>query len=407
MRGILPFSVSEYTERLVRTKRLMHEAGVDVLLVSDPANMNYLSGYDGWSFYVPQVLVVIADEEHPLWIGRKQDANGARITTWFHADQIIPYPEKYVQSSDQHPMDFVADILSQIGQSKRRIGVELDAYYFSARSFEQLKRRMPNTCFKDTSLLVNRVRMIKSDQEIEYMRRAARIVEKAMRAGIHSIGSGVRGCDVAATISYAQFSGTPDYGGDYPAIVPLLPSGIKTSTPHLTWSDSHYQEGDAVILELAGCYKRYHSPMARTAVIGKASPKLQDLAEVVIEGLNTTLEAIRPGITCEEVEAVWSKVIEKRGYFKDSRIGYSVGLNYPPDWGEHTASIRKGDRTVLQPNMTFHLIPGVWLDHYGVELSETLRVTESGCEVLANFPRKLFQIPDPPLATMPVEESGA
>nr|WP_281258713.1 M24 family metallopeptidase [Melghirimyces profundicolus] len=404
---MLPFPVSEFTERLNNTKRLMEEAGIEVLLVSDPANMNYLSGYDGWSFYVPQMLVVIADEEQPIWIGRKQDANGAKLTTWFHPDQIIPYPDEYVQSAGRHPMDFVSDILTQIGQSNRRIGVELDAYYFSARSYEQLKIKMPNTRFIDATLLVNRVRMVKSDQEIEFMRRAARIVEGAMREGIRSIGAGVRECDVAANISYAQVKGTPDYGGDYPSIVPLLPSGIKTCTPHLTWSDSRYRKGDAVILELAGCHKRYHSPMARTAVIGSASPKLKDLAEVVIEGLNVTLEAIRPGMTCEEVERAWRKVIERRGYFKDSRLGYSVGLNYPPDWGEHTASLRLGDQTVLQPNMTFHLIPGIWMDHYGVELSETFRVTETGCEVLANFPRELFEICEPPLAAISVEESGA
>src|SRR5699024_3941550 len=77
-------------------------------------------------------------------------------------------------------------------------------------------------------------------------------------------------------------------------------------------------------------------------------------------------------------------------YRKDSRIGYSAGLSYPPDWGERTASLRHGDDTILQPNMVFHMIPGIWMEKYGVEISETFRVTETGCEVLAGVERKLF-----------------
>lgn len=403
----LPFSTAEYAERIHQTKIRMEAAGAEVLLLTDPANMHYLSGYDGWSFYVPQLLVVILEEEEPLWIGRKQDANGARLTTWLHRDHLIPYPDEYVQSPYKHPMDFVADTLTQIGQADRRIGVEMDAYYFTARAYERLKKGLPNARFQDCTLLVNQVRMVKSDQEIAYMRKAAQIAERAMQAGLECIAPGVRECDVAAGIFHAQISGTPEFGGDYPAIVPLLPADEKTSTPHLTWSDRTYKPGDTVLLELAGCYKRYHVPMARTAVIGSPSNLVRDLAEVVIEGLNTTLDAVKPGITCEEVEQVWRDSIERKGWLKDSRLGYSVGLNYPPDWGEHTASLRAGDTTVLQPNMTFHMIPGMWFDSYGVELSETFRVTETGCEVLATFPREIFQCPFSSGMVHELGESGA
>jgi Xaa-Pro dipeptidase len=256
--------------------------------------------------------------------------------------------------------------------------------------FERLQVGLPNAKFKDGTNLVNRVRLIKSNQEIEYMRRAAKIVERAMDSAITSIEVGVRECDVAANIYQAQISGTEFFGGDYPAIVPLMPAGKKTSTPHLTWSDDRYKDGDTVILELAGCYKRYHSPLARTLVLGQPSQQVSDLSKVVIEGLNASLDFVKPGVTCEEVEAVWRKSIEKSGFIKESRIGYSMGLNYPPDWGEHTASLRQGDKTILQPNMTFHMIPGIWYDDFGVELSESFRVTEDGCEILANFPRELI-----------------
>lgn len=386
---MMPFSQSEYQERIAKTKESMERKGIEVLLVANPANMNYLSGYDGWSFYVDQLLVVIIDEEQPVWIGRRQDANGAKATTWLYRDNIIPYPDDYVHSKTKHPMEFVADILAQIGQTNRVIGVEMESYYFTALAFEKLKNKLPNATFKDASLLVNYVRMIKSDAEIEHIRRAAKIVEKAMYTATNTIRKGVRQCDAVANIYHDLISGTEEFGGDYPAIVPLLPSGENTSTPHLTWSDNKYKNGEMVIIEIAGCYQRYHSPLARTVYLGRPDAKITDVSNIVVEGLNEALAKVKPGVTCEEIEEAWGKVISRHGIEKESRLGYSMGLNYPPDWGEHTASIRKGDKTILKPNMTFHLIPGLWFDDYGIEISESFRVTETGCEVLANFPRGL------------------
>ncbi|WP_088007452.1 M24 family metallopeptidase [Indiicoccus explosivorum] len=385
----MAFATAEYKERMRKTKERMESQGIEVLLITDPANMNYLTGYDGWSFYVHQLLVVMIDEDEPIWIGRAMDANCAKLTTWLYRDNIIPYPDGYVQSDTHHPMDFVSDILAQIGQSNRSIGVEMDTYYFTAKCYEQLRKGLPNAGFRDATLLVNWVRLIKSDQEIDYMRKAARLVEKAMQEGMDMIQAGVRECDVAAKILHAQVAGTEQFGGDYPSIMPLIPAGMKTSTPHLTWSDDLFRQGDAVILELTGCYRRYHSPLARTVSIGQPSEQLKALSEIVQEGINACLEGIGPGMPCEAIEEIWLKTIAKSGIVKESRLGYPVGLSYPPDWGEHTASLRKGDKTILQPNMTFHLIPGIWKDDFGFEVSETFRVTEKGCETLADFPREL------------------
>jgi len=318
------------------------------------------------------------------------DANAAKITTWLYHENIISYPDTYVHSDTKHPMDFIADILKQIGQDKRSIGVEMENYYFTAKCYEQLKKGLPNAKFHDATLLVNWVRIIKSEQEIKYMKQAGVFAEKAMMDGINMIEEGVRECDVAAKILHSQVTGTAEFGGDYPSIMPLLPSGEKTSTPHLTWTDSKYKQGESVILELAGCYRRYHSPLARTVNIGKPNETLKALAEITVEGLNECLAMIKPGIVLEEVEETWRKSIAKSGHFKESRIGYSMGLNYPPDWGEHTASIRKGDKTILQPNMTFHMIPGMWFDKSGFEVSESFRVTETGCETFTDLPRGLF-----------------
>ncbi len=369
----------------------MSETGIEVLVLSDPANMNYLTGYDGWSFYVPQCVVLAIDEEMPLWIGRGMDAAGARHTTFLTEENIIGYADHYVQSLERHPLNFVGDIIRGRGWGQRRIGVEMDAYYFTARSFAELQKSLPEAKFINGDLLVNWIRLIKSEAEIGFMREAGVIATKVMTTAIDRLQPGVRECDAVAAVYHAQMSGTPEFGGDYPSIVPMMPTGEKTSAPHLTWTDEPYQDEQMVNLELAACRHRYHCPIARTAYLGKQPPqKLVELAEHTVEGLNLTLDAIRPGMRAEEVELIWRHHIAKAGLEKESRIGYSLGLNYPPDWGEHTASLRPGDKTVLQENMTFHMILGMWMDSYGFECSESFRVSEGGCETFADVPRKLF-----------------
>ena len=385
------FPQSEYERRVERTKERLHERDLDAIVVSDPANMNYLAGYDGWSFYVHQAVVVTRDHPEPVWVGRDMDKNGARATTWLSEPNMRAYSDDHVQSPrDLHPMDFVAAVLADLEVDDGRIGLEMDASYFTAKSYTRLQSNLPDAEFTDATLLVNWLRVRKSDREIAYMEEAARISEKAMQAGIDAIEAGVPEYEVAAEIYDRLIRGTDEYGGDYPAIVPLMPSGDHTGTPHLTWTDREFEEGDPVLIELSGCRHRYHSPLARTAFVGDPPEAIERTTEIVTEGIEAALDAVEPGVTCEAVERAWRETIAQYGVEKEDRIGYSMGLGYPPDWGEHTASIRPGDETVLEEGMTFHMIPGLWEDDFGVELSETFRVTSAGAETLADFPRELF-----------------
>ena len=385
----MQFSQAEYDARLHATKTRMQERGIDLLLVTHPANINYLTGYDGWSFYVPQVVLVHLEAVQPVWIGRKMDARAAEVTTYLTRDNIIGYPDDYVQSLIKHPFDYVSDRIVAWGWGDQVIGLEMDSYYFTATSYFSLHHQLPNARFQDAAALVNWVRSVKSQAEIDLMRRAARILENCMNVGIERVQEGVRQNDAVADIMHAQVSGTPEYGGDYTAIVPMLPSGEGTSTPHLTWSDRPFQRGEATILELAGCHQRYHCPQARTVFLGQPPQNLADAARWVLEGMDAALDAVKPGVMCEDVERAWRECVAKYGLTKDSRIGYSVGCNYPPDWGEHTMSLRPGDRTELQENMCFHMILGIWMDDWGLEISETIRVTDTGAECLADVPRPL------------------
>ena len=387
------FSSNEFLERIAKTKSAMAKKGIELLVVCDPANMNYLTGYDGWSFYVPQAVLVVDDHEEPVWIGRNMDVNGAKHTAFIKSENMIGYPEDYIQSDIKHPMNFVADTIKEKGWAKKNIGVETDAYYYTARSDQALKKSLGRDSLLDGNLLVSWVRIVKSEAEINLMKQAGKIAENVMSTALANLAPGTRECDAVAAVYQAQVTGTPDFGGDYPSIVPMMPTGEKTSAPHLTWTDDPYESGQAVNLELAGCRHRYHCPIARTAFIGKNPPeKLNTLADITVEGLNLTLDGIKPGLTGEDVERIWREHIAKKGFEKESRIGYSMGLNYPPDWGEHTASLRPGDKTILKPDMTFHMILGMWMDNFGFECSESFRVTQTGAKTFAEFERKLFLI---------------
>ena len=386
----LNFDESEYQGRIEKVKASMREKGIEVLLITDPANMNYLTGYNAWSFYVHQMVIVAIDDPVPRFIGRYQDAfSGAVKTTWLGKSHVHAYSDDHVQSMTKHPMDFAATVLKEHGYGNKTIGVEMDNYYFTAMAYERLRQHLPEATLVNGDLIVNWVRIVKSDFEIELIRKAGRIVEKAMAAGMDAFQAGARQCDVAAAILHAQISGTEEFGGDYTSIMPLMPSGVTSGAPHLTWNDTRYEPGTVVFFEIAGCHKRYHCPMSRNACIGEPSAEVRRAEEITIMGLQEALSTIKAGVTCEEVEAAWRGVLAKHGYEKESRIGYPTGLNYPPDWGEHTASFRPGDKTVLQPNMVFHVMPGMYFDSFGISISQCIRVTETGHEKMSNFPYEI------------------
>lgn len=389
--SLLLFEEEEYLSRVKRVQEVMAEKGIDVLIASDPANINYLTGHDAWSFYVHQCAIVTLDDPKPYFWGRYMDAfSGVAKLTYLDENHVRYYADSYMHNPTCHPMEVLADVLKELKAENKTIGVEMDNYWFSAAAYETLKKELPNATFQDANTLVNWVRIVKSDAEIACQKKAGKIAELAMQAGIDAMQAGARECDVASAVYAASYKGTPEFGGDYSSIALLMPHGETAGAPHLTWTDARYPSNTFVYLELAGCYRRYHSPMSRTVIIGEKNPKIEHIADVAIEGLNAALDFAKPGVTCHEVWSVFNEIMKKGGLEKESRIGYSMGLNYPPDWGEHTASIRKDDMTVLQPNMTFHLIPGMYLDDCGVSISEAFYVTETGVETFANFPRKLF-----------------
>ena len=391
MQPNLPFARGEYALRLSRTRTAMEAAGIDVLIVSDPSNMAWLTGYDGWSFYVHQCVIVGPDGD-PLWFGRCQDANGALRTTWLPETDIIGYPDHYVQSTERHPMDYLAARVTDRGWSAKRIGVEMDNYWFSAAAHAALTRELPDAVFSDATALVNWQRAVKSGPELDFMQKAARLVERMHGVIREKAEPGYRKCDLAADIYQAglRYDDGLGFGGDYPAIVPLLPSGQDASAPHLTWNDEPLRAGEGTFFEIAGVYRRYHCPLSRTVFLGRPPEVFLEAEKAVLEGMEAGLEVARPGNRCEDIAVAFFSVLDRYGIEKNNRTGYPIGLSYPPDWGERTMSLRRGDRTVLKPNMTFHFMTGLWMDDWGLEITESIVIGETGARCLADVPRHLF-----------------
>ncbi len=386
------FEKEEYEIRISKVRKSMDEKNIEVLIVTDPSNMAWLTGYDGWSFYVHQ-CVVLSLEGEPFWYGRGMDTNGAKLTVFMQHENIIGYPDDYVQNPEKHPMDYLSEILTEKNWAQKTIGVEKDNYYFSASCLESLQRNLVQANFVDSTGLVNWQRTVKSPRELEFMRKAAKIVEKMHARIFEVMEPGMRKNDLVAEIYHSGITGTEDGGGDYAAIVPMTPTGADASAPHLTWDDQPIPNNSGTFFEIAGCYRRYHCPLSRTIYLGQPPQKYLDVEKAVLEGIEAGLEAAKPGNFAEDIEAAWRKTISKYGYEKESRCGYAIGLSYPPDWGERTVSFRKGDKTVLEPNMTFHFMPALWFDDWGLETTESIVITDSGVETLANVPRKLFVKP--------------
>lgn len=396
-RGVaLAFAVEEYRARLARTRGAMEAAGIDVLFVADPSNMCWLTGYNAWSFYTYQGVIVTLDAD-PVYWGRAQDTKAALRTTWLADEDIVPYPESYVQTPDRHPMATLAGLLADRGWSGRRIGVESDNYYYSAKADQELRTALAAVApgrgpdLIDATGLVNWQRAVKSPTELSYMRIAGSILEAVYKRIEQVLSPGMRKNDLVAEIYRSLVAGTAEHGGDYPAIVPLLPTGADAAASHMTWDDGPMERGAGTFFELAGCYRRYHAPLCRSVFLGEPPAEIRNAEAALLAGLESGIDTARAGNRAGDVAVALGEALAARGIDRaGARCGYPIGLSFPPDWGERTISFRPEDDTVLEPGMTFHFMPGLWMDTWGLEITETILITESGpAECLLDVPREV------------------
>ncbi|MBI3455613.1 MAG: aminopeptidase P family protein [Candidatus Rokubacteria bacterium] len=376
----LGFSLAEYRRRHDTVMQGMGKLGIDALLVRSPENICYLTGYETPGYYKYHGLL-LSQEEPVLVLRRFEEAN---VWEFSWLTRTVPVEDH------EHPVRVTARTLERMRLADTRIGVEKAGWFFSVEEYEALKSALPKATFVDASAVVERARLVKSDEEIAMMRRAARIADVATQAGIDAVQAGRTEEEIAAEVHRVAIQN----GSEFMGLPPFVLSGERTCLPHGTWRGRTVEPGDHVYFEVSAAKFRYSAAIMRCVSLGEPSVRVRALADAVIGGLEAGMAAIKPGVAAEAVDAACRGVIEKAGFgeYFTHRTGYSIGVNFPPDWGEgQILSLRRGEPTPLEANMTFHMVPLCLIyRELGVGFSATVRVTEAGCEELTSLPRKLI-----------------
>ena len=381
--GLLPFDRAVYRERLDFVQADLGARNLAGVLLFDPETIYWLTGYQTIGYFTFQTLFV-GRQGSPTVVGRIVNRDLAM------AHPTIGAFEAVTDTAD--PISVLASFLAKQVPEGETIGLESRAWYLTVKDYLALGRSSDVRMVEWNGVIEPR-RPVKSDEEIRRMEKAARCAEAGLRAAIEAVAPGKTENDLAA----AMFGAGIAAGSEYLGHPPLVVTGETTALCFAMWRRRQVQGGDVVLLETAGCVDRYHAVLSRPVVVGKPTREQRDAADALQGVLEAAIDAIRPGLTSGEVDRACRQVVEKRGlgrYFKH-RSAYGIGIGFPPNWSEgHIYAIRPDDPLVLEPNMTFHVIPTLFLDTFGMCFSDSVRVTETGCALLTDFPRQLFVVDD-------------
>lgn len=371
-RDDMTFPFAEYQRRIDELRGRMQKRLLDAVVISDPENLMYLTDYQttGYSFF--QALVIPLDNE-PFMITRKLEESNVYARTWVEITR--PYPD----TGDAIQM--LVESLREFGLNGKHVGYERNSYFFPAYHQDSIHTTFTDGRLLDCFGIVEQGRITKSPVEIEIMRKAAHATEAGMKAGFEACVAGATENEIGAAISAGMFRA----GGETPAVMPYVTSGPRTMIGHATWEGRVVQPGEHIFLEVGGCYRRYHTAMMRTVVLGDMTDTFYKAQEKMKFALQRLKEIMRPGLTVSDADNLVRAIITDNdiGGRLITRSGYSIGIAFPPSWDEgYIISLKQGVSTVLEEGMTFHIIPWMW----GVEgdktmgISDTLYVTENGCE---------------------------
>jgi len=387
-RDDMTFPFEEYQNRLAALRLRIADRRLDAVVISDPENIMYLTDYQttGYSFF--QALVVPLEDE-PFMITRAMEESNIIARTW--VERTRPYPD----TGDAIQM--LVDALREFSLAKKRIGYERNSYFFPAYQQDRIHTTLTEAKLLDCFGIVEQGRICKSPAEIQLMRKAAAATEAGMQAGIDACQAGVTENEIGAAISSAMFKA----GGEPPAVMPYVTSGPRTMIGHATWEGRTVLPNEHVFLEVGGCYRRYHTAMMRTVVLGKLSDSMHHAQERMKLALHAVHDKVQPGMTVSDADNLVRNIISENdcGARLITRSGYSIGIAFPPSWDEgYIVSLKQGESTVLQPGMTFHIIPWMW----GVDgdktcgISDSIYITDTGCESFFTMDRDFTVKPEQP-----------
>ena len=368
------FSTAEFQARLARVRDEMQRQHIDVLLVSAPENICYLTGYQTSGYFAYQALIIAENGPPLLLIRHLERGNVAEYSwlsdavTWKEGDDIVA---------------ITLDLLRAEGAGNRCVGIEKRAWFLTVAVAEPLIAGLSSSRIVDADRLIDRVRLVKSAAEIGYVRRAARIAELEQRAAWAAISATACEADIAAAIYGAGINA----GCEYTGLPHHIMSGYRYDVGHANWTGKQVRRGELVLLELYGCVERYHATQMRTVSVGPPSDATKRASEVVIAAQDAALAAMRPGASASAIDALVREPIRRIRPDYVNRTGYSTGIGFPPRTGEwDAADFNEQEDWELKENMVFHMLALA----QGFGISETVLVTATGIERLtAANPREL------------------
>lgn len=379
--GESAFAKAEYDARVAKARQGLASAGRDVMVVTGPENIFYLTGQQTPGYYTFQALVLPVDGE-PLFVIRQLEYFN------FIANTFIPDAAVYQDSED--PVSFLTRVMRDKGLAGKRVAIDKRGWFLPIAVYEALQDALGT--IGDAAGIVEKLRAIKSPAEIGKLGRAAAYVDAGIRAGLAAVKAGATENDLVAAMMGAAIAA----GSEYVGMEPLVSSGPRSGVPHGTWKRRRIEAGDPAFLEMAACHDRYHAALMRSAWVGSPPAEALDMMKVCQEALAVSLGTIKPAVRCEVPHLAAQAVIDKAGYtdaFR-KRLGYSVGISFAPDWGEGAIlGLNKGITTELAPGMAFHLPPALRIyGRFTVGVSETIVVTETGHRVLGAIGRDLHLV---------------
>ena len=291
----------------------------------------------------------------------------------------------WVDRGDANPGMDLRDILEEKGYRGKRLGVDLEAWTLTARRWEMVKAALDDFCrLEDASHLVSELRLVKSDAETAYVRKAAELADAALEEAHRLIEPGTPELELFAGMHAVIFRG----GGDYPASRWIIGSGERAlMVRHLTGHGS-IGDNDQVQLEFGGAYRHYHSCLMRTVLTGRPDPQQVKMHAAGVEALMAAQGACKPGTTFGDIFDAHAKVFDDAGYraHRLNVCGYSLGALYPPTWMDYPM-IFTGNPVVIQPNMVIFMHMVLLDSDRGLTMSpgETVLVNETGCERLSRM----------------------
>jgi Xaa-Pro dipeptidase len=360
-----------------RLQEALNERGLDGLLVHTPENLAYLTGYETSGYFEYQVLVVPASGEPRLLVREVERGN---------VDEHTHLPGAHTWSDGSDPVRATAWLVERTIDGGR-IGLETHSWFVTADVAGELAAALAGRRLLPAGRLVEQLRLIKSDREIGYVREAARLADVAMAAAVGTARAGATELDVAAAAHAAQISA----GSEYPALPHYVSSGYRTELGHANWSGRQLAAGDLLKLEFLGVRRRYHAGLTRPAFVGR--PPGQLVAEVArcISVQDETFAMIEPGASVDRITRATRELLSRLGAgAPHMRLGYSMGIGFPPTAGEaRTADFREGTPVQLAAGMAFHMLSVVRI---GLVVSDTVLVTDGGHERLTRSERRLFEV---------------